>query len=278
MFRLTRLTLVSLSLALAPLSLACGGSSAESPSAATSNQATKAPVAVQAHGPVKLIGEALGEVPLRTDQRTEIEKLAADAEARHQGGRDIHATLALAVADQIERGGIDRAALQPQIDAAVASFEKSRGADRAALERLHAILDASQRSALVDAVEDKVHSRMEHHALKAKMEEWATDLKLTDAQKDQIRDILRDKFFEHRGEWKEGRQHGKQVLEAFRGERFVLDEIAPPVDARAKANTMADRVVGIAQAVLPVLTPEQRSLAAAKIRTRAADLGAEEVQ
>src|SRR4051812_15480823 len=60
----------------------CGSGSAEGTPAATQQTATtRAPLAANAHGFVKIAGEALGEVPLRPEQRTELEKIAADSEA-----------------------------------------------------------------------------------------------------------------------------------------------------------------------------------------------------
>lgn len=273
---------------------ACGGTSAaESPAATAQSASSKAPVAVGAHGPVKMMGDALGEVPLRPEQRTEIEKLAADSEARHASSKTAHQNLTMAIAAQVEKGSIDRAALKPQIDAATAAWESSRPADRAALERLHAILDPQQRGLFVDALEAKMHSHMGHadkapadkaageehadHAHGGPMEEWTADLKLTDEQKTQIRTALMTAFAaehgEHHGEHGEhhGMDHGKKMFEAFRGEKFSLDEVAPPADARARASEMSDKFLKAAEAVLPILTPEQRTLAAAKLRARAGE-------
>ena len=104
---------------LASLAIGCGGS-VEQPQTQAS-AVTKAPIAPQTHGVVKVFGDALGEVALRPDQRTELEKLAASAEQRHLAMADGKKDLMLTVADQIEKGSIDRAALQPKIDRIVAS-------------------------------------------------------------------------------------------------------------------------------------------------------------
>src|SRR5689334_6609299 len=150
---------LSLSLALGLAgSLALGGCSGQVEQTAPQTSASalsKAPVGANTHGFVKVVGEALGEVPLRPDQRTELEKLAADAEARHSSLVGIRKDLMLAVADQIEKGSIDRAALQPKIDQAVAAMEKSRPEDRAAIVRVHDLLDTQQRNAFVDALQQQ---------------------------------------------------------------------------------------------------------------------------
>jgi len=52
-------------------------------------------------------------------------------------------------------------------------------------------------------------------------------------------------------------------------DRFSMDEVAPAMDVGRSATAMTDRFVDIATRVLPILTPEQRAIAAAKIRDRA---------
>ena len=157
MNRLLRIGSVSVSLALTALAAGCGGSvAAEAPTAPADVVATKAPVAVTAHGHVKLAGEALSEVPLRADQRAQIEHLAVDADARQAAVRAARQDLKLALADQVAAGQIDRTALQPKIDAIGTAALGAQTADRAALTQLHSILDASQRSLFVDALDEYV--------------------------------------------------------------------------------------------------------------------------
>ena len=100
------------------------------------------------------------------------------------------------------------------------------------------------------------------------MQEWKTDLKLTDDQVDQIKDILKASRGAHKDEAREHFGHGKAMLDAFAGDTFVADQGMPAKDPKAAASEHADRVVSVLQQILPLLTPEQRSLAAAKIRAR----------
>jgi Spy/CpxP family protein refolding chaperone len=271
-----------LTLLLAVPAFGCGGTT--SSQSVSVPGAARAPVAQSAHGQVKLIGEALGDVPLTPEQRGDIEKLATEADARHEGGRAARKELMLAIAVQVQAGTIDRAALQPKIDALVAAAGSAQPADRVAFERLHAILAPDQRTAFVDALEAHVGEHMgdlrERHPLKA----WAADLKLSDAQQSQIKALLEQSFEAGReghggAPWAgEGRHRGAKLLKAFKQDRFVLDEVAPVVDVVKKAGTASDRFLGIATQVLPILTPEQRSIAAQKIRERAAsDFDAERI-
>jgi Spy/CpxP family protein refolding chaperone len=267
----------------------CGGSVEQPQTQATA--VSKAPLAAQSHGVVKLFGEALGDVALRPEQRTEIEKLAATADARHAAMAAGKKELMLALADQIDKGAVDRAALQPKIDRIVADLEKARPDESAALARLHAILDPAQRGAFVDALE----TRFKGHgpgAQKGKegeaasgnaggpmagmraMKQLADDLKLTDDQKSQIKDVIKGGK-EHEGhpfrEMRERMGEGKKALEAFRTDTFDASAAAPPPEqVRARAAAGTTRFVGLAEKVLPILTPEQRKLAADKLRTMAA--------
>jgi Spy/CpxP family protein refolding chaperone len=257
---------------------ACGGS-VEQPQT-SSSAASKAPVAANGHGAVKIVGEALGEVALRPEQRTEIEKLAADAETRHAPLADGKKQLMLTFADQVEKGAIDRAALQSSIDKVMADLEKSRNDDRAAIARLHDILDKQQRNDFVDALEKSFKGK---HGFRGEggppgkafghMHQLADELKLTDDQKDKIKDVFKDAWHDGRKHEKHGGWHGhregKHALEAFREDKLDLDKVAPPMDLKAMANDGVDRVSKIAGQILPILTPEQRKIAADKLREMA---------
>jgi Spy/CpxP family protein refolding chaperone len=254
---------------------------------------TRAPLAQAAHGPVKLVGAALGDVPLTATQRTQIEKLAAEAEARHSAARAARQDLMLAVAAQVQSGSVDRPALQPKIDALAAALTQAQPADRSSLEQLHAILSADQRTVFVDALEARIGEAKGKMRAGHPLKQWADDLKLTEDQRTQIRTALRERFHamghgevphgepaahgetnEHA--WAGGDHPGAKVLSAFKQDRFVMDEVAPARDLAHTATQMSDHFLGLAETVLPILTPDQRAIAAAKIREKAtgeAELG-----
>jgi hypothetical protein len=171
----------------------------------------------------------------------------------------------------VASGQIDKTALQPKIDAIGTAAVAAQTGDRAALTQLHGILDASQRSLFVDALQSKIqgqwHSHM--HAGGGWKDRWA-DLNLTEAQQTQIESIVHSSFTGHRGEWKGGLDRGQKTLDAFRGDTFAIDQVAPAMDVQAKTAEMTSRFIGIAQQVLPILTADQRTLAAQKLQARAA--------
>jgi Spy/CpxP family protein refolding chaperone len=271
------LSCLALPLALGLLSpvVGCSGSATSEPAAsAPETTMTRGPVAqTSVRGPLKVVADALGDVPLTASQRTAIERLAADTEARHADARAARRALVLAVAGQVEAGQVDRAAVQPAIDALAAALDKAQPADRAAFEQLHGMLTPAQRTTFVDALEARVTERAgkmhDAHPLK----QWAAELQLSDDQKAQIRDALKERWQagpEHpAASWGEARQQGAKVMAAFKQERFVMDEVAPSKDAGAKARRMAEHFLRMAEAAVPVLTPQQRALAAQKLRDRA---------
>jgi Spy/CpxP family protein refolding chaperone len=273
-----------LSLLIAAPALGCGGTvAAQEQPASAESATTRAPVAQGAHGMVKLMGDAFGDVPLTPSQRAQIEQMASDAEARHAEAQAARKDLMLTLASQVEAGRIDRAALQPKIDAIAAAMQKAQPADRASLEQLHALLTPEQRAAFADALQSRFHGGMKAmHAGHDKhpMKEWADDLKLTDEQRAQLKTIFQQRFeaareagreAHHGGDHPgaEAHERGAKLLAAFKQDRFVMDEVAPAADIREHAAKMADHVLGTAEAALPVLTPEQRALAAQKLREHA---------
>jgi Spy/CpxP family protein refolding chaperone len=250
------------------LALSGCASSAEGQAATAANVGMNEPPEVS-H--VTFIREALSKVSLRPDQRTIVDQLGREAEARHEPIRAARAALQAALADQVAAGKIDRAALKPQIDALTQAIEQSRAVDRVAIGRLHDILDKDQRNQFVDAVEDQFKNRMHgrpgmHHA-----KQWAADLNLSDQQRDQIRASLQARFQGQRDSMKEQmhsmRERGKQMLDSFRQDQFTPD---PNLLSRDRIEHGVARMIDFAETALPVLTPEQRQIAAQKIRTRGA--------
>jgi len=176
------------------------------------------------------------------------------------------------------------------------------------LNLMHGILDAEQRGLFVDSLEGrlKAHHGGNHHDKGGfmHMKKLAEDLKLTDDQKSQIHGIMRDSFKSamkaHMGghhhvdhaaappaqgekteeapaspEWKgaaRGMPHhgGKKAIEAFRGDKLDLDAVAPAHDMKKMGRFGVEHVVTTAEKILPILTPEQRKIAAEKLRTMAA--------
>jgi len=242
---------------------ACSGTEAGPPVAAA--QAANEDPAGLAH--LGVLREALDKVALRPDQKTAVEQLVTAAKARHEAVRAAHVALRGAVADQILAGKIDRTALQPQIDALLAAVDQSRPEDRTALIRLHDVLDKNQREQLVGAVESSFRARMESHKGQG-LQKWAADLNLSDVQRDQIRAAMSDQFHQGgegaRQHWRAAHEQGRRLMQSFREDKFTLEGTA--MFGRDRIEHGIDRMIGLANTAVPFLRPEQRAIAAQKIR------------
>jgi hypothetical protein len=124
--------------------------------------------------------------------------------------------------------------------------------------------------ARVGAHKGEMHDK---HPLK----QWAEDLQLSDDQRAQIKSAIMDRM--HAAglaggaqDWKQAKQQGEAVMTAFEQDRFVMNEVAPPRDVQAQVSKMADRLLGLVEAALPVLTTQQRVIAAQKLAERAESL------
>jgi len=280
-----------------PFAACSASSTVGEPSSTAQTNTTTAPLTVAVHGPAKRIAEALGQVALRADQRAAIEQLATDYEARMAPVLKARTDLANAIADQVQAGAIDRTALQPKIDALLAAKQANQPQNRAAFEKLHDLLTSDQRAAFVAAMQN--HQGHEHvrGAMRGRMQKWAADLGLTQDQQDQIHEKIRARWQAHLAQTVTGtdeqktnavqdgqmmaRGHAmheqwKATLEAFKGDKFSMDQVAPVQNDKPMVDQMAGHMLGMLETALPVLTPAQRATAAQKLRDRASKMDEEE--
>jgi Spy/CpxP family protein refolding chaperone len=269
-----KLRLFGAAATLALVSACSGSTESDRTSAPDTEAAQSAAPAAQAALPGKLgvLQQALARVNLRPEQKTEVDRLVAEAAARHENVSRARNTLKNAVATQLEAGNYDRAALANDVTALKNAIEQTAPADRAGLMRLHAILDPAQRNQLVDAFKELRHAKKGEgrgHGGRGfmKAREWARDLSLSEQQIDTIKGAMRDKFHaDHAGKRGEGFRRfegGRQLFESFRSETFTLDEKTFPAERHAQGAT---RLLDVLDVAVPTLTPEQRKLAAQKLR------------
>jgi Spy/CpxP family protein refolding chaperone len=293
MTRWTALTALSASLLLPTLACsgnvpASGGGEPEAVAVAAAPVAaavTRAPILPKAHGKVRRVNEALGEVDLRPDQRAQLAALAADAEARQLVALAARKDLGTALAAQIGKGTLDRDALSAKVSAIALAMTDAEPKDRSAFEAVHAILDPDQRAQFVDAMESDAKSShllgavmnlaapsIHGRGMGGPMHQWAEDLKLSDEQRATFEQLLSEAHHEMKGSSHHGPRQGKMLLEAFRADTFSFDAVSPAEDIGAKAAAMTAHVLDVAEKVLPLLTDEQRGIAAQKITERAGEL------
>ena len=227
------------------------------------------------HGRGGLLRASLRLDSLSAGQRQQIEALASQEKTAHENVRAARGQLMQAIASGLDTGTIDDKTLAPRVQAVEGAIQADEPSDRATLEKLHAILTPAQRVELVGRIEARGEKMQEHRAEakdaapRANVGPWAHGLGLSDAQRAQIAANLQssrpavDETL--RGEERATHQ---RVLEAFKGDRFVMTELAPAKDPRLVAGEV-EGMVRIAKASAPVLTAEQRATAAEKLRTMA---------
>jgi Spy/CpxP family protein refolding chaperone len=218
-----------------------------------------------------LIENALAELQLQPEQRRQIDELKAQAKARHAPVKEAMRALAIALAAQIEKGDIDRCALDKMVTDLASAMAKAHPGDRAALQGLHAILNSEQRTKLVDGIKRGLDEHMKMHGAQRVTEKIARKLDLREDQKVSVQKIL-TAFQEVRKAQPGAGEHGKRwkaILDAFTGDRFVLDEVAPATDVTAKRTRLIERHLVVLEAILPVLTDAQRTTLVEKIREKA---------
>jgi len=298
MLRLRSAALVFvLAASIVPLAACSGATGTSDPPQAAQNGTTTGALNVSVHGPAKRVADALATVPLRADQRTAIEQLAKDTETRMEPARKARGDLMIAIADQVQKGAIDRTALQPKIDAVASAHQAAQPGNRAAFEKLHDLLTADQRLAFVNAMQADhgQHQGQRGEGMRNRMQKWATDLGLSQDQQDQIKSKMQARWQAHfagavtgadqTGAVQDGHmmaeghkmhEQYKAILEAFKGDTFKMDQVAPVQDHREMANGFAGHMLGMLESSLSVLTPEQRTIAANKLRDHATKFEDEE--
>jgi len=141
-------------------------------------------------------------------------------------------------------------------------------------EHGHDLLDADQRSALVDALDAKHHERFgKDHMGGAGFRKIAEELDLSMDQKAKIFQAVRAEAGTKQGGWGEMKEHREKAMESFKTDQFQIDQAAPPMDLEKGSKQMLERGVRFARVALPVLTPEQRATAARILREKADNFG-----
>jgi Spy/CpxP family protein refolding chaperone len=300
------LSILTLSVMLA----ACGSGHAE-PGSAKSAVAAQA-VGQNATGPARLVANALSTITLRPEQRVELERLLDQASARHKTLRETTGNkLVPALADQLEKGTIDRAALATIVAEARAQHEAAQAADAADLNRLHTLLSPEQRAEFVDAVktefrrhqdrdhggspghhkgrgkephdgeEDDKHAEDGHaqahernHGGMAKHGVWKLfkALNLDDAQKEKVKAVLAemrrdDPADADKPEHKNVVDSKVQAFEAFKDGAFDANS-AMFAHAASARWAMGEHLVEMMEKIVPVLTADQRTQVAARLRNK----------
>jgi len=284
----TRRTLMVAVALLASATAGCGGTSASNPPPAVAANAADDDASAglmehhrfHHHGGVTLfIAMSLDTLGVSSEQRAAVDKIRSDLHARMEQARSAEQNLETALAEGLSAGNFDTT----KVDAAAAQVAVAAAAvhdaSASALNELHAVLTPPQRGALVDKVEA-------HWAVwqKANADETgptnpeshlamlATDLSLTTDQVDRIRaGVVEGMKAVPPLRAQEIATHLRAFGDAFRSEKFDAGALTTAGGANAHlAGWGAAHMAHFVETVSPVLTPDQRSQLAERLREHAA--------
>jgi Spy/CpxP family protein refolding chaperone len=238
----------------------------------------------QHHGGVmSLLVLSLKDLDLSADQQAAVEKIRTDLLARMEPARTAEKDYASTLADGVAAGKVDRTKVDASITKLVTQVQDAHDASLAALNQLHAALNAQQRAKLVDELsdhwekwkeaqgrdeaEDKQHRSGHLLAL-------VRELGLTQEQAEKIKASFHDKMKaapQDHGH-KEVQDHLAAFATAFKADTFDAKKVAGGKAADGHiAKWGATRRARFLEAAAPLLTPDQRTKLAQTIRDRAAN-------
>jgi Spy/CpxP family protein refolding chaperone len=212
----------------------------------------------------RIVEQALADLQLSPEQRESVDRIRGTLTQREAPVRQARGDLMSAIAQQVAAGRVDRAALEPKIDAFVKAMTTASPAMRGAIEELHAVLTPAQRSQLVDEIQRALDQKKQQQGgeHKAMLEKMSKDLGLTRHQK---RDLA-SAFNKLRPSFDDARQNLDRVLDAFRADVFAIDQIIPQREVAARAVTLTQAIVDMADTATNVLTAEQRARVGDELR------------
>jgi len=231
---------------------------------------------------VSLAIETIGITP---EQQAQVDKIKAELHAKTQPVRDAQKVVLLALADGVAAGTVDTA----KVDAAIAGVSSAaaqiHGATAAELNELHAVLRPEQRAALVDKVEAHwlvwKESNGDHVAAAKEHEEGghiahlAKAIGLTNDQVERLKASFQSSMDAHaqaHGKWDPAaaEAHMKAFGTAFAADTFDANSLTTSDAAHTSMATWGvNRMARFYEALAPVLTPDQRTKVADRLREHA---------
>jgi Spy/CpxP family protein refolding chaperone len=226
------------------------------------------------------IAMSLDSLNITPDQTAAIDKIRTDMLARMSAAHDAEKLVLLAVADGIAAGKIDPVKVDPAIAHVTHTAAGVHEAVADSLNALHATLTPPQRVALVDKVEahfdvwqdtnapDEPAARDAHGGQLGRL---AKELELSPQQIEAIRASFTSSMSGvAKLERAEAEDHMKAFAAAFASDPFDAKTLASGAAVNAHMATWGiTRTVHFYEAVVPVLTPEQRQKLADSVRRHA---------
>jgi Spy/CpxP family protein refolding chaperone len=255
----------------------CVGRSASSVIASASGSAHARGLGFRASGPTGALFRAASSLDLKPEQKASLEKIATemrDADRASRGdvdGGGARTAMKLAhneLLDGVRAGKIDSAKMAKHYEAMESAATARLDKDAEALNKLHATLDAGQRTAAVAsvrAVDEKRAARMKGRdqpdggrpsVAKMRLERYTRDLDLDADQQKKVQAILPKDDARALDAREQAKKHQEAVLAAFEAPTFDAKKLDSG-DAKKIRAPMEEQVKFLGQ-LLPILRTDQR--------------------
>jgi len=223
------------------------------------------------HELTRLLDDAISVLRLEPNQASSFEDLEKRLRVDDVVARQAKQAVLLALADQLEAGRVELAPLQRVLTTYMAARKQLSGTFRAALEQIYTTLDPAQRKRFAESFAQQFQAEVQKQLSPEWIDAFATTLKLTDEQKKQLAEMIRNREKSFVGEL----DRLGRALGSFPSDATAFATSFPQSLDPLFALESALRMVQSTSKISAILTPEQRALAADLLRQRACDPGAE---
>jgi hypothetical protein len=228
-------------------------------------QELSAPNGRHFRGPVNVVIEAArAQGKLTADQERHLAAISGELKQDRESRKLLHDKLRTSAVAVVRSGTADSAVFDEGVSQAVAAIEQRIQRSSDAVEEIHDLLDADQRAAVAQALRARIDEKFGTKDVRRQrggVKRFADQLMLSTFQVDKLR-AMKKEWFGDKEKLRPTREELLQLVDAFEGDDFrtELDAFrakkAKVVRAHlAKAGERTD-------AVLSVLTPDQRELLA----------------
>jgi Spy/CpxP family protein refolding chaperone len=228
-----------------------------------------------------LVMDSIETVGTTPEQDTAIDKIKVDFRKKTKPVRDADKVVIDLLADGVAAGKIDHAKVEAAVVKATAAATAAHAANDELLDAVHKELRPEQRAALVDKIDAQWTVWKEANAGKqaddnakpdGHLTHMAKDLMLTPDQVTKIKANLMTSEEKKSFDSTAADAHFKEFSAAFGAEGFDAKKLAAATaEGPALVKWGADRMAKFYEAITPVLTPDQRTKVAEKLRKRAVD-------
>src|SRR5664280_1363303 len=273
----------------APVAAMPAPSAAPVAPSAVAPAATAAPVAAapaehhgyKSHHPmVGMLVAELAQVGIKPEQKAAVDVAEADLEKLGDATKEAQTQLGNDIADGATAGKLDKGKIDADVKKLTQAAESTAAGAQDAVNKLHKALDAAQRKKLVELMHAKGKDHEEH--MKAEMGDHAKgeyghmmdkmgeQLGLTPEQREKLKAKMEAGMKAEMGKMKEhqaGMQKRMKALgDAFESEKFDAKKAGVGEHSGEMVKMMTGGRIRFVEAMLSVLTPEQRSKFAEHVR------------